>query len=167
MVVIGALAGFTAQNAAFRSIGAGHAVERRDLCGRGRRPALLFRRPHQRLPGAATRRIRLSAVELGRRGGAEGRPEKDLPDVVEMFDHISKSVGTPDFGLPHTSKDHPFHLAPRQALEELWPRAKVLLSNADGVLVHGLAGLDSDPEGTGVPKAHSVSYTHLTLPTKA
>ena len=42
MVVIGALAGFTAQNAAFRSIGAGHAVERRDLCGRGRRPTLLF-----------------------------------------------------------------------------------------------------------------------------
>jgi hypothetical protein len=84
-----------------------------------------------------------------------GLAEKDLPDVVEMFDHISKSVGTPDFGLPRTSKDHPFHLAPRQALEELWPRAKVLLSNADGVLVRGLSGLESDPEGrTSVPEAH-------------
>ena len=72
-----------------------------------------------------------------------------------MFDQISKSVGTADFGLPRTVKSPPFHRMPRQAMEELWPRAKTLLSNADGVLVRGLSGLESDPEGrTSVPEAH-------------
>ena len=56
--------------------------------------------------------------------------------------------------MPRTIEGHPFHLTPRQALEELWPRAKVLLSNADGVLVRGLSGLESDPEGRiNVPEA--------------
>ena len=55
-----------------------------------------------------------------------GLAEKDLPDVVEMFDHISKSVGTPDFGLPHTSKDHPFHLAPRQPVSHFRIESRML-----------------------------------------
>jgi len=72
-----------------------------------------------------------------------------------MFDQISKSVGTADFGLPRTVKSPPFHRMPRQAMEELWPRAKTLLSNADVVLVRGLSGLESDPEGrTSVPETH-------------
>jgi hypothetical protein len=84
-----------------------------------------------------------------------GMPEKDMPDVREMFAHAAKTIGTPDFGIPSAPKEHPFHLAPRKALETFWPRTKVLLSNADGVLVKGLTGLESAPEGrTSVPEAH-------------
>jgi hypothetical protein len=43
----------------------------------------------------------------------------------------------------------------RGTLETSWPGTKVLLSNADGARVKGLADLESDPAGrTSVPEEH-------------
>jgi hypothetical protein len=157
MVVTGALAGFAAQNAAFRSIGppgtpANGAIMEAEAGGE----RYYF---GDRINGYLVQQTGQYAYPLWGFVAAAamqaGTARADLPNVVEMFDHVSKSIGTPDFGIPRTSKDHPFHLTPRQALEKFWPIAKVLLSNADGVLVRGLSGLDSDPEGrTSVPEAH-------------
>jgi hypothetical protein len=157
MVVTGALAGFAAQNAAFRSIGPpgtpsngailmAEAGGERYYFGDRINGYLVQQRGEYAYPlwGFVT----AAAMQAG-----VAKP--DLPNVVEMFDHISKSIGTPDFGTPRTSKDHPFHLTPRQALEKFWPQARKLLSNAEGILVRDLSGLDSDPEGrTSVPEIH-------------
>jgi hypothetical protein len=157
MVVVGALAGFAAQNAAFRSIGppgtpsngaivTAEADGERYYFGDRINGYLVQRRGEYAYPLWGF--IAAAAMQAG-------IAKQDLPDVVEMFDRVAKAVGTADFGIPRTSKDHPFHLTPRQALEQFWPSAKVLLSNADGILVRGLTGLDSDPEGrTSVPEAH-------------
>jgi hypothetical protein len=157
MVVTGALAGFAAQNAAFRSIGppgtpsngavfAAEAGGERYYFGDRINGYLVQQRGEYAYPLWGF--VAAAAMQAG-------VARSDLPNVVEMFDHISKSIGTADFGIPRTPKDHPFQLTPRQALEKFWPRARTLLSNADGVLVRGLTGLDGDPEGrTSVPETH-------------
>jgi hypothetical protein len=157
MVTIGALAGFAAQNAALRSFGppgtpANGAVYTAEAGGE----RYYF---GDRINGYLVQQNGEYAYPLWGFVAAAamqtGLAKSELPNVVEMFDHISKSIGKPAFGLPRTTKDHPFHLTPRQALEKFWPLAKTLLSNADGILVRGLSGLDSDPEGhTSVPEVH-------------
>jgi hypothetical protein len=82
-----------------------------------------------------------------------GVAQKDLPDIREMFGYVANTIGTPDFGIPRPAQEHPTHLTPRKALESFWPGTKALLSNADGVLVSGLIGLD-DLRDTGVAEAH-------------
>jgi hypothetical protein len=157
MVSVGSLAGFAGQNAAFRSIGPpGTPSNGALLMAEAGGERLFF---GDRINGYLVQQRGEYAYPLwGFIAAAAlqaGMTQQDMPDVGEMFNHISKSVGTPDFGIPRTTAGHPFHITPRQALETFWPRTKMLLSNADGVLVKGLTGLDSDPEGrTSVPEAH-------------
>lgn len=157
MVTIGALAGFAAQNAALSSIGPpGAATNGAVFTADAGGERYYF---GDRINGYLVQQRGEYAYPLWGFVAAatmqSGVAKADLPDVVEMFDHISKSIGTPEFGMPRAPKDHPFHLTPRQALEKFWPRARTLLSNADGILVRGLSGLDSDPEGhTSVPEIH-------------
>jgi hypothetical protein len=158
MVSVGALAGFAAQNAALHSVGAPgtpppegaiitvEAGGERYYYGDRINGYLVWQSGEYAYPLWGF--IAAAALQAG-------IPEKDMPDVGEMFAHVAKTIGTPDFGIPRTPKEHPIHLTPRQALETFWPRTKVLLSNAGGVLVKGLSGLESDPEGrTSVPEAH-------------
>jgi hypothetical protein len=157
MVSVGALAGFAGQNAAFRSIGppgtpANGAIVMAEAGGQhyyfGDRinGYLVQQRGEYAYPLWGF--IAAAALQAG-------MAEKDTPDVVEMFEHVTKTVGTSDFGIPRSVEGHPFHITPRQALETFWPRTKMLLGNADGVLVKGLSGLESAPEGrTSVPEAH-------------
>jgi hypothetical protein len=158
MVTVGALAGFAAQNAAFRSIGPpgtpvpNGAIVMADAGGEH----YYF---GDRINGYLVRQSNEYAYPLwGFIAAAAlqaGMPETDMPDVREMFAHVTKTIGTSDFGIPRAPKEHPTHLTPRKALETFWPGTKELLSNADGVLVKGLTGLESDPEGrTSVPEAH-------------
>lgn len=157
MVTIGALAGFAAQNAALRSYGPpGRSANGGVFTAEAGGERYYF---GDRINGYLVQQRGEYAYPLWGFVAAAamqgGVAKADLPDVVEMFDHISKSIGTPHFGIPRTTKDHPFQLTPRQALERFWPRAKTLLSNADGILVRGLSGLDSDPEGrSSVPENH-------------
>ncbi len=158
LVSVGALAGFAAQAAAFHSFGPpGTPIPNGAI--------LMYEAGGEhyyfgdRINGYLVRQsgeyayplwgfIAAAAIEAG-------VPEPDLPDVREMFAHAAKTIGTPAFGIPRAPKEHPTHLTPRQALDKFWPGTKELLSNADGVLVKGLSGLESDPEGrTSVPQAH-------------
>jgi hypothetical protein len=158
LVSTGALAGFAAQNAAFRSIGPpGTPITNRAIViAEAGGEQYYF---GDRINGYLVRQsgeyayplwgfIAAAALEAG-------MADKDMPDVRELFAHAAKTIGTPDFGIPRAPKEHPTHLTPRKALETFWPRTKELLSNADGVLVKGLSGLESEPEGrTSVPEAH-------------
>ena len=158
MVSVGALAGFAGQNAAFRSIGpagtpvpngvivAAEAGGERYYFGDRINGYLVHEPGEYAYPLWGL--IAAAALQAGVR-------EKDMPDVREMFAHVANTIGTPEFGIPRAPKEHPTHLTPRAALEAFWPRTKVLLRNADGVLVRGLSGLESAPEGrTSVPEAH-------------
>jgi hypothetical protein len=135
MVVVGALAGFTAQNAAFRSIGPpgtpapkgalmmAEAGGERYFFG-DRINGYLVRQPGEnRYPLWGY--IAAAALQAG-------MPESEMPDVPEMFGHIAGTVGTPAFGIPRAPAEHPSQITPRKALEVFWPAVKALLSNTDG-----------------------------------
>jgi hypothetical protein len=158
MVSAGALAGFAAQNAAFRSIGPpGTPVPEGVIMAVDAGGERYYF--GDRINGYLVRQTSEYAYPLwGFISAAAleaGLPEKDMPDPREMFGYVAKTVGKPEFGIPRSPKEHPFHLTPRQALEAFWPGTRILLSNADGILVKGLGGLETAPEGrTSVPEAH-------------
>jgi hypothetical protein len=156
LVVIGALAGFTAQNAAFRSIGpAGTPISdgtivtaeaggERYYFGDRINGFLVQEKGGSQYPLWAL--IAAAALQAG-------MAQTEVPDVGEMFAHITKTIGTPAFGIPRVPAELKPQLTPRQALEAFWPRAKALLRNADGVLVKALSGLEP-LRGASVPEAH-------------
>jgi hypothetical protein len=142
MVTIGALAGFAAQNAAFRSLGppgtpvpegalaVAEAGGEKYYFGNRINGYLVRQAGESRYPLWGY--IAAAALEAGM------APQK-MPDECEMFGHVAKSVGTPSFGIPRAPRRHPFHLTPRIALEGFWPSTKALLSNADDLLLRGLS----------------------------
>jgi hypothetical protein len=135
MVVVGALAGFTAQNAAFRSLGPpGQPVPK---------GALMMAEAGGKkyyfgdlLNGYLVRQAGGSKYPLwGYIAAAAlqaGMPQADLPDVAEMFEHTAKTVGTEDFGIPRAPAGISPHLTPRKALELFWPSVKALLGSTQG-----------------------------------
>ena len=159
MVSVGALAGFAAQNAALRSIGASAAPSPKDALMTAEAGGEVYYFGN-RINGYLVQQAGEYAYPLwgfiAAAAMQSGLPRQDLPDVIEMFNHVSKSIGTSEFGIPRAAtKEHPTHLTPRKALETFWPRTKILLSNADRVLVKGLSGLETAPEGgTSVPEEH-------------
>jgi len=50
-----------------------------------------------------------------------GASKRDLPDCIEIFDRVVKSIGTLEYGIPQSIPGHgrPW-LMPRQAIETLW-----------------------------------------------
>jgi hypothetical protein len=50
-----------------------------------------------------------------------GTPECELPDCVAIFERVTKSIDTPDFGVPTTPAGHRPWLMPRKAIEIFWP----------------------------------------------
>jgi hypothetical protein len=102
MVSVGALAGFAGQNAAFRSIGPpGTPSNGALLMAEAGGERLFF---GDRINGYLVQQRGEYAYPLwGFIAAATlqaGMTQQDMPDVGEMFGHISKSVGTPDFGIP-------------------------------------------------------------------
>jgi hypothetical protein len=62
-----------------------------------------------------------------------GVPQAELPDVIDIFRHIAGSVGKPSFGVPRIPPNgHELGIPPRRALDLFWPHAKFLLSYKDG-----------------------------------
>jgi hypothetical protein len=157
MVAVGALAGFAGQTAAFASVGSpGTPIPDRSIVmveaggeryyfGDRINGYLLHQQGQYAYPFWGF--VAAAALQAG-------MPQADMPDLNDMFAHISRTVGTPDFGIPRAAKDHPTKLTPRQALERFWPGTKHLLSNADGVLVRGMHGMPPDEARASVPVAH-------------
>jgi hypothetical protein len=67
-------------------------------------------------------------------GGAQSAGAKQLPDIAELVDHCSKTVGKETFGIPRLPPKHMPKPTPRRALNECWPH------------IHGM--LKATPPGT-------------------
>jgi hypothetical protein len=59
----------------------------------------------------------------------------DLADCVDIFERVTKSIGTPAFGLPPTG-NKPW-LPPRRAIEIFWPSVRTALTREPAVPVPG------------------------------
>jgi hypothetical protein len=162
MVTIGALAGFAAQNAALRSLGPpgtpvpkgglGTAEAGGETYYFGDRINCYLVRQAGESQYPLWGYIAAAALEAG-------MAQHAMPDEREMFAHVARTIGTPNFGIPRAPKDHPSHLTPRMALEGFWPSTKALLSNADDVLLRGLKSLPL--HGMSVAEEHWPLVTGL------
>ena len=135
MVSVGALAGFAAGNAAFRSLSSPGANGEYLTVEAGGQRYYFGDRINGYLLDQSGQYANPLWGFVAAAALQAGMPEKDMPDVNEMFAYVAGTVGAPEYGIPRTPKDHPFHLTPRHALEAFWPPTKVLLSNENGALV--------------------------------
>ena len=167
MVVIGAIAGFAAQNAVWQTVArSGKAVRQLDPANVHADGSFLFvvSRSGEKFyvgellngylapeagAGAAIKYplwnlIAATALEAG-------VSISDLPDLREMFRYVSKTVGTDAFGVVRAEAGHQPGLSARQALKIYWPYAKFILGRADELL--------SRTEGLGAERT-SVAPEH-------
>lgn len=130
LAVVGALAGFAAQNAALNQVtspdpalpklsiavalgGAGEKYVFGDAVN-----LYLYPEPNSALP--------LFAII----GGAviqAGLTPDQLPDYKEMAKHVASVVGSPQFGLLRAPKDHQPQLQPLELLRRFWPLTRDLM----------------------------------------
>jgi hypothetical protein len=50
-----------------------------------------------------------------------GAARVQLPDCLDTFERATKSIGTPEFGIPQLPPGHKPYLTPRRAIEIFWP----------------------------------------------
>jgi hypothetical protein len=71
----------------------------------------------------------------------------ELQDVVPMFAHASKTIGTPEYGILHPPPPLAPQLTPREALARFWLRVRLILERTDGQgVVAPAAGRNVRPE---------------------
>jgi hypothetical protein len=61
----------------------------------------------------------------------------DLGDGVDIFERVTKSIGTPAFGVPTPTEGHRPWLLPRQAIEIFWPSVRMGFTREPVVPVPG------------------------------
>jgi hypothetical protein len=64
-------------------------------------------------------------------GGTLSLGGEHLPDMGNLLRHCAATAGTSQFGLPRLPDDHLPTMLPRDALERLWPGARLLLGLAE------------------------------------
>lgn len=71
----------------------------------------------------------------------------DLPEMTEVVKHVSRTIGTPDFGVLQPQKGLSPHYTPREALERFWPDVKFIFERTDGQgSVPPAVGYNAKPE---------------------
>jgi len=50
-----------------------------------------------------------------------GAAKSELPDCLDTFERATKTIGTPEFGIPALPPGHKPYLTPRRAIEIFWP----------------------------------------------
>lgn len=55
-------------------------------------------------------------------GGAHTAGCADIPEPDDVFEHVAKTVGSPEFGLPRLPPEHPLHDTPLNYVEVVWPQ---------------------------------------------
>jgi hypothetical protein len=121
---IGAVAGFAAQ----------HALRQHEIVGGNRKENEVFvvvLAPNgeryffgDALNAALVPERRESIAVWSILGGAAlklGAAKTELPDCLDTFERATKSIGTPEFGIPQLPPGHKPYLTPRRALEIFWP----------------------------------------------
>jgi hypothetical protein len=61
----------------------------------------------------------------------------DLPDGVDIFERVTKSIGTPGFGVPALAEGAKPWLMPRRAVEIFWPSVRTAFTREPVVPVPG------------------------------
>lgn len=61
-------------------------------------------------------------------GGAQATGCEHIPDPTEVFAHVAETVGSPEFGLPRLTPEHPMHDTPLNYVEAFWPEVFRLAS---------------------------------------
>ena len=61
-------------------------------------------------------------------GGAQAAGCTDIPDPGDVFAHVAATVGSPEFGLPRLTPEHPIHDTPLNYVEAFWPEVFRLAS---------------------------------------
>jgi hypothetical protein len=61
-------------------------------------------------------------------GGAQAAGCKDIAAPDDVFAHVAATVGSPEFGLPRLTPEHPMHDTPINYVEALWPEVFRLAS---------------------------------------
>jgi hypothetical protein len=146
MVVVGALAGFSAQHAVWETIvkpgkpiapggfrdiktRSGEVFYSGDLLN-----GFLAPQPGADFPIWGI--IAGAAVEAG-------APRSELPSYKEILNYVERTMGAPEFGLPRAPEEHRPGATPRDALNVFWPQTKMILSRSD---FPGAAGVSLPPE---------------------
>ncbi len=60
-----------------------------------------------------------------------GVPVAELPDLKEIFGHVSSVVGSPAFGVIRAAEGHRPNVAAREALDLFWPTANAIFSSTE------------------------------------
>lgn len=146
MVVVGALAGFSAQHAVWEAfVKPGKPIPPggfRDIrAGNGRvfySGALVngFLAPQTGAEHPVWALIAGAAVRAG-------APRSELPSCEEIFNHVERTVGADDFGLLRAPEGHRPGATPLDALNVFWPQTKMILGRTD---FPGAAGACLPPE---------------------
>ncbi|HEV7405033.1 MAG TPA: hypothetical protein VGO11_18970 [Chthoniobacteraceae bacterium] len=88
-------------------------------------------------------------------GAAQAAGCKEIPRPGEIFEHVVKTLGSPEFGLPRLPPEHPIHDTPLNYVEVFWPKIFPMISRfcpdpAHWPILLGLAIQDIMSQGKGV-----------------
>jgi hypothetical protein len=61
-------------------------------------------------------------------GGAQAAGCDDIPEPNEVFAHVARTVGSPEFGRPRLPEEHPMHDTPLNYVEAFWPKLFPMIS---------------------------------------
>jgi hypothetical protein len=88
-------------------------------------------------------------------GGAQAAGCRNIAEPDDVFAHVAATVGSPEFGLPRLSPEHPMHDTPLNYLEAFWPKFFPMISRfcpdpAHWPILLGLAIQDIMSQGKDV-----------------
>jgi hypothetical protein len=134
LTAIGALAGYAAQRAVWEGVVLPGALKVADAFRVIKAPSgesFYFGAESDKLIGSLDPRyLSIWKIVTGNTKSAAG----EHPEMVELFEHCAASAGTPQFGIPRLPDGHAPDLLPRDAVNRLWAKARLLLVKTEPTL---------------------------------
>jgi hypothetical protein len=134
LTAIGALAGYAAQRAVWEGVVLPGALNVTDAFRVIKSPAgesFYFGAETDKLIGSLDPRyLSIWKIVTGNTKAATG----EHPEMVELFEHCAASAGTLQFGVPRLPDERKPDLMPREAVNRLWAKARLLLARTEPTL---------------------------------
>jgi hypothetical protein len=134
LTAIGALAGYAAQRAVWEGVVLPGALNVADAFRVIKSPSgesFYFGAETDKLIGSLDPRyLSIWKIVTGNTKAATG----EHPEMVELFEHCAASAGTPEFGIPRLPDERKPDLMPRDAVNRLWAKARLLLARTEPTL---------------------------------
>lgn len=93
-----------------------------------------------------------------------GIPASQLPNLAEIIEYVTRTVGSPDFGTVRAPAPHKPAIQPRQALNAVWPQAYKILSWTGGRGTQGQSvALEQWPAVVGCTTHQLITMSRTTL----